>query len=279
MGSRALLSSKGPCSSHNLGLQDALAKILQTADRNLALLVGRALDAQGLLHHVTYSYRLRDTSNELYTFGNLHPMPLSPTKGPQSARYQGTLHLNGVFTLLTDCYSPTCSREAPCYSVTCPRRLEQQTRASMSPPMVAARESKTAYDDTSSSLALLPMNPPSAVVRAETEFEKSQKLWSTFVPPEIVAMVSEAERKRQEAIFEVIQKEAKYVDDLDLVHRVGLMPTIFCLVSVPVPTGLAQFSLSCTFNRYVFQTLSTKLVLNASSGMCSSTLVRSTRSI
>lgn len=34
---------------------------------------------------------------------------------------------NGVFTVLTDCYSPTCSRDSLCYSPSCPRRLEQVT--------------------------------------------------------------------------------------------------------------------------------------------------------
>lgn len=33
--------------------------------------------------------------------------------------------VNGVFTLLTDCYSPTCTRDKLCYSIACPRRLEQ----------------------------------------------------------------------------------------------------------------------------------------------------------
>jgi hypothetical protein len=32
---------------------------------------------------------------------------------------------NGVFTLLTDCYSPTCTRDNLCYSIACPLRLEQ----------------------------------------------------------------------------------------------------------------------------------------------------------
>lgn len=52
------------------------------------------------------------------------------------------------------------------------------------------------------------------------------KYWSTTVPSEIVALVSDEEKKRQEAIFEVIQKEKEYVDDLDLVHKVGCW---FCL--------------------------------------------------
>jgi hypothetical protein len=37
----------------------------------------------------------------------------------------------GVFTLLTDCYSPTCSRDSLCYSINCPRRLEVQKRLNM----------------------------------------------------------------------------------------------------------------------------------------------------
>lgn len=39
----------------------------------------------------------------------------------------------GVFTLLTDCYSPTCSRDSLCYSINCPRRLEQMKRLNMKP--------------------------------------------------------------------------------------------------------------------------------------------------
>lgn len=31
----------------------------------------------------------------------------------------------GVYTLLTDCYSSTCSISSLCYSVLCPRRFNQ----------------------------------------------------------------------------------------------------------------------------------------------------------
>jgi hypothetical protein len=37
----------------------------------------------------------------------------------------------GVFVLLTDCYSPTCSRDTLCYSISCPRRTEQQKRLNL----------------------------------------------------------------------------------------------------------------------------------------------------
>ena len=48
---------------------------------------------------------------------------------------------SGVFTLLTDCYSPTCSRDHLCYSIACPRRLEQQSRQQPGLVKQASRES------------------------------------------------------------------------------------------------------------------------------------------
>ncbi|KAI5303650.1 RHO1 GDP-GTP exchange protein 2, partial [Ascosphaera atra] len=70
-----------------------------TSDRNLALLLGRALDAQKFFHDVTYDHRLRDTPAELYQFREIL------NDEPASAG------VNGVFTLLTECYSPTCTRD------------------------------------------------------------------------------------------------------------------------------------------------------------------------
>jgi len=46
---------------------------------------------------------------------------------------------SGVFTLLTECYSPTCTRDQLCYSIACPRRLEQQARLNMHPQPVLKR--------------------------------------------------------------------------------------------------------------------------------------------
>ena len=54
---------------------DKIAYIIKTTDRNLALLLGRALDAQKYFHDVTYDHRLRDSSNELYQFRTKLPSP------------------------------------------------------------------------------------------------------------------------------------------------------------------------------------------------------------
>ncbi|KAG6869198.1 hypothetical protein C0993_009061 [Termitomyces sp. T159_Od127] len=54
---------------------DKIAYIIKTTDRNLALLLGRALDAQKFFHDVTYDHRLRDSATELYHFRTKLPSP------------------------------------------------------------------------------------------------------------------------------------------------------------------------------------------------------------
>jgi RHO1 GDP-GTP exchange protein 1/2 len=172
---------------------ELIAEIIRTSDRNLALLLGRSLDAQRFFHDVTYDHRLRDSSVEIYRFRERLPSPFVPgedgrdvnatlserptgrpaNKGhssgslsmtapsthsnansaaPTPATSTTTVNLTsevggrsrrdsasstedalpvGVFTLLTDCYSPTCSVNSLCYSINCPRRLEQQKRNNM----------------------------------------------------------------------------------------------------------------------------------------------------
>jgi hypothetical protein len=126
-----------------------LAHIIRTSDRTLALLVGRALYAQKFFHDVNYEHRLRDSKEELYQYrehlqapfdandldeDNDRPpespfpddetvvLPLLPT---EMVEHKDTDYPNGVFTLLTDCYSPTCTKDRPCYSMSCPKKMEK----------------------------------------------------------------------------------------------------------------------------------------------------------
>lgn len=55
-----------------------LTEIIRTSDRNLALLLGRALDAQKMFHDVTYDHRLRDNPNEVYQFRERLAAPYMP---------------------------------------------------------------------------------------------------------------------------------------------------------------------------------------------------------
>jgi hypothetical protein len=89
---------------------DLISYIIKTTDRNLALLLGRSLDAQKFFHDVTYAHRLRDSTNEIYQF--------------RETMMEDQSDINGVFTLLTECYSPTCTRDRLCYSIACPRQAD-----------------------------------------------------------------------------------------------------------------------------------------------------------
>ncbi|XJO72365.1 hypothetical protein BDV3_003492 [Batrachochytrium dendrobatidis] len=173
---------------------DVLCYIIKTSDRNLSLLLGRALDAQGFFHDVTYTHRLRDSPHELYKFESW--------ESEDTKTRDLDLLPHGVFTLLTDCYVPTCTRDQLCYSITCPRRIEQRTRLHRQANMLLSRHySKGSINE-----------------------KAIGTLWSTSVSKEIVASVSDKERLRQEVIFEIINGEREFVEDLDIMTKVFIQP-------------------------------------------------------
>ncbi|KAI3618403.1 hypothetical protein CBS9595_002766 [Malassezia furfur] len=243
---------------------DKLAAIARTNDRNLALLLGRALDAQKLFHDVTYDHRLRDSPHELYQFtcapiaagvlddageaandslvhssrssirshgsardlsagfaGGLTPLSkrvrdaddadasqlslddesrVLDADEARGARVEVPLP-TGVFTLLTPCYSPTCTRSRPCYSIACPRHLESQGASGPHTPAAAEQ-----------------------AAHAEGGVDITSQLWAESVPREVYDLVPARERKRQEVIFEVIATERAYVHDLEYVRDYWIQP-------------------------------------------------------
>ncbi|KAH3672346.1 hypothetical protein WICMUC_004318 [Wickerhamomyces mucosus] len=209
---------------------DAISYIIRTTDRNLALLLGRALDAQKFFHDVTYEHRLRDSNQEIYQFDEVYlqnenslarngsfssDMTLTPseTSTPQlpipAALVSGqSIQLpphtvNGVFTLLTECYSPTCTRDSLCYSIACPRRLEQQARLNMKPQGGLKR------DQSHASLH---------------EEEEKKQLWSHTVPKQLLESLDKKEIKRQELIYEVVATERTFVKNLEYIRDFWIIP-------------------------------------------------------
>jgi len=236
---------------------DKIAYIIKTTDRNLALLLGRALDSQKYFHAVTYDHRLRDSSSDVYQFrtrvgspfhsGELsQPAVMSPSsqgastptpeartdlaatrdtgspfneastesdpgKQPETTHDSTTLVdaaddvllPTGVFTLLTDCYSPTCSRDRLCYSITCPRRLEQQNRLNMKPQPGLGIKRQLSRESL-----------------GDPEHVEPGLLWIHTVPKEIVDSVSDQEKRRQEAINEAIYTERDFVRDMEYLRDV-----------------------------------------------------------
>jgi RHO1 GDP-GTP exchange protein 1/2 len=184
---------------------DIISHIINTTDRNLALLLGRALDAQKFFHDVTYDHRLRDSTTEMYQFRET--LMDEPHEAPQ---------VNGVFVLLTECYSPTCTRDQLCYSIACPRRLEQQSRLNLKPQGGLRREKSQA--------SLHDADEPD-----------EQKLWINTVSQEIADSVGDREKKRQEVISEIMYTERDFVKDLEYLRDFWIIPLRSTNPAAPSP--------------------------------------------
>ncbi|KAK4124890.1 CNH-domain-containing protein [Parathielavia appendiculata] len=174
---------------------DVLSYIIRTTDRNLALLLGRALDAQKFFHDVTYEHRLRDSTYEMYQFRET--MTEEPEEKPA---------VNGVFVLLTECYSPTCTRDQLCYSIACPRRLEQVSRLNLKMGPGLKREGDVPVNDD------------------DADQTDEQKLWINSVSKEIADSISDREKKRQEVISEICYTERDFVKDLEYLRDFWIYP-------------------------------------------------------
>lgn len=169
---------------------DVIAFIMQTTDRNLALLLGRSMDAQKFFHDVTYDHRLRDSQAEVYQF--------------REALLEDENEVNGVFTLTTECYSPTCTPDRLCYSIACPKRVDQQKRLNMRPQQGLQRQ------DSRASL--------------HEEQSDEQKLWINTVSKEVADSIDDKEKKRQEVISELCYTERDFVKDLEYMQDFWLKP-------------------------------------------------------
>lgn len=170
---------------------DLIAYIIKTADRNLALLLGRALDAQKFFHDVDYEHRLRDAPTEVYQF-------------KEAVMENPSQEVNGVFTLLTECYSPTCTRDQLCYSIACPRRLEQQNRLNLKPQPGLKRQTST--------------------TSLHADESDEQKLWINTVSKEVAESIDDREKKRQEVIAELMYTERDFVKDLEYLRDFWIKP-------------------------------------------------------
>ena len=193
---------------------DVLSFIIRTTDRNLALLLGRALDAQKFFHDVTYEHRLRDSTNEMYQFReNLDEMGNEETNSVSNSNSG----VDGVFVLLSECYSPTCTRDQLCYSIACPRRLEQVSRLNlkMGPGLQGAE------------------GTGAMVGEDDADVTDEQKLWINSVPREVADSISDHEKKRQEVISEICYTERDFVKDLDYLREFWILPLRASSTTIP----------------------------------------------
>jgi hypothetical protein len=205
---------------------DVICRITKIRDRNLGIILGRALDAQRLFHDVTYEHRLRDNKTEIYLISDEYSYDQSDNFKRQNSvsstlnnidDYSMTISasnlnystekpsvgnsISGVFTLLTECYSPTCTRDKLCYSISCPRRFEQKMRAEMQTSSLTRSDSHISF----------------------TQDEQKQ-YWQLTVPKTVLDSLDKNEIKRQECIFETVNSEKTFVKDLEYLREFWIRP-------------------------------------------------------
>jgi hypothetical protein len=181
------------------------------------------LEAQQFFHDVTYDYRLRDNSAEIYQFHgsfdnnyvaeNGYASTVSPynvddnnsnsRNNSDNSSSTATINtkpvyttpnklLNCVFTWFTNCYSPTCAQGVSCYSTSYSRRIKEQSRFS--------KELNSRLGSNDSQL--------------RRHGRKQPTLWIETAPREISDVISK-EEKWQEVIHEIIYTEQSFIDDLE----------------------------------------------------------------
>ncbi|KAG6381762.1 hypothetical protein JVT61DRAFT_368 [Boletus reticuloceps] len=159
---------------------------VSTADRRAALQVARSLQSQLFFYEVEWGDKpLQDGVEDVYMF-------LDDLEGNSESQREREELPTAVITMLTKCYTSTCSEESPCYSWVCPRR-----RAALVTDITSISE-------------------PDPTPHAED--------WLNTVDPSILRSLPESEIHRQTIIHKTISQEEQYVQDLDSVEALFIRP-------------------------------------------------------
>ncbi|KAG5730352.1 Rho1 guanine nucleotide exchange factor 1 [Termitomyces sp. T112] len=173
---------------------------LLITDRRASLQVARSLQSQLFFTEVEWddSAKVKDNAGDLYNFLD-NAMSFDD-------EFDDDLP-TGIVTILTRCYSPTCSESDPCYSYVCPRK-----------------------GDLAAVLARAPEELEAIIPRT----------WEANVGSEVMHHLSETEIRRQNVIHNFIEKEEHYVHSLDIVEENFIIPLKTTKPSV-VRSGLDEF--------------------------------------
>lgn len=171
---------------------DKICQMLRTKDRKLAIRIGRALAAQRIFHDVCYETLLVDSTQNMYEFSNMIYQNNNDSLSEVESVSEPLDLPNSVLTELTYCYSPTCWGNKPCYSPTCPKRMQVQD-----------------------------------FMKSKIEISTSttkDRLWANRINKEIYISIPKIERKRQENLFELIYTEEDYVESLNYLESMWIVP-------------------------------------------------------
>ncbi|KAH7105901.1 Dbl-like domain-containing protein [Auriculariales sp. MPI-PUGE-AT-0066] len=153
--------------------------ITSSQDRQIAIQVARSLQSQLFFYEVEWGgHTLTDSVEDVYMFLD------DEVEGMSDGAPREELPTS-VVTVLTKCYSASCTDGETCFAYACPRKA---------------------------GAALLRQQSLSSVA------ESSKPEWEQSMDPNLLQSLPESEVKRQGIIHKVISKEEQYVQDLDTVE-------------------------------------------------------------
>ncbi|KAL8293744.1 hypothetical protein RQP46_000445 [Phenoliferia psychrophenolica] len=197
-----------------------LSRLPSGQERRYAVTIARSLQRSLWFHEVDWA----DTFNEhgVYTFEGQDTDEV-PT---------------GVLTSLTPCLSPYCAKltaegnPTACYSYSCPNSARNQLR-------------RQGSQLSAHSTAEQPEQPDN---------------WVTFVGKAVADATGKMEVKRQLNIFELIDGEEKYLNDLELVRKNFVEPLVAANPPIIAPERMAGFLQSILLNVDEIRTHSRELL-------------------
>ncbi|THU88758.1 Dbl homology domain-containing protein [Dendrothele bispora CBS 962.96] len=187
--------------------------------RDAALQVARSLQSHSFFYEPDSSARgVQDSVGHVYMLqygsdnGRISGFDSAPSLSTITSTPESNIETlpTGVMTMLTGCYAPTCVGRGPCYALHCPKK------------------SYPLFDVDEGGTEPVPLF--------------SEKSWSQTIPDEILASLPENEINRQTTIQKILQQEAQYIHDLDIVETVFIRPLRYAnppIISPPV--ALEQF--------------------------------------
>ncbi|BGO99068.1 Rho guanyl-nucleotide exchange factor [Rhodotorula toruloides] len=229
---------KGSIEHYGFTGEDVVSAIRQALpspanfDRRLALAIARSMQQALWFHEVDWSDSpLRDApGGHVYAFledeirdgRGASPDDLAGGRHDDPAAELPT----GVFVDLTRCYSPYCGQfstsgyHGACYSYTCPNRRN------------------TGLSRVGSTLSAI-----SAV-----EIVEEADNWATSVPKSLLDSLSQSEIAYQNQVFELIQGEQKYFEDLQFIETGFVEPLRSAKPPIIPPERLESFLSSVLLN-------------------------------
>ncbi|KAK9722371.1 RHO1 GDP-GTP exchange protein 2 [Basidiobolus ranarum] len=198
-------------------LVDSICDVLDGVPRETALLIGRLLQEHGVFSHVSTNNRtLMDNDQEFYKLGNTNAE--EEPKKPEMDSFES--------------YDSTQTVESQ-QDLIDVQGIEISPTQADSLNLPKPNDDLQTVDnegvDTTLQAADTPLYTSTNVIRKPTELIRQstneyENLWIASIPDEIIGTLSDKERSRQIAIFEIIYTEEEYLRDLKLYDSLFIEP-------------------------------------------------------